>query len=201
MTDTAGNGSGKLDRHGQAAILSPAHVEKILKKATNPRVKLIFQLGLYTGERWGAICQLQVADCYMEPASRTPRSRVLFRKGTRKGKTSTREVFVCDALAQALREFSPPLDGYLFPSSSEQGHISRRGADKEFRSVLAAARLSKLGISTHSTRRTFVTRLYRAGTDLKVIQKITGHKSLDNLMRYVEADSQSADDVVAALFA
>jgi integrase len=61
------------------------------------------------------------------------------------------------------------------------------------------AGLSAKGISTHSTRRSFITKLHRNGTDLYTIKKITGHKDFKALERYVEIDSDRVKGAIAAL--
>ncbi len=59
------------------------------------------------------------------------------------------------------------------------------------RTAVEKAGLSAKGISTHSTRRSFITKLHRNGTDLYTIKKITGHKHFKALERYIEIDARS----------
>ena len=50
---------------------------------------------------------------------------------------------------------------------------------------MAKAGLAAKGISTHSTRVTFITKLHEQGTDIYTIQQITGHKDLKALAGYI----------------
>ncbi len=50
------------------------------------------------------------------------------------------------------------------------------------------AGLDDRGISTHSTRRTFITALAQSGVDVHVIQKITGDHDLKTLQKYIEVN-------------
>ncbi|MBD2093742.1 tyrosine-type recombinase/integrase [Trichocoleus sp. FACHB-591] len=47
-------------------------------------------------------------------------------------------------------------------------------------------RLGLVGVSTHSFRRTALTQMSSAGMPLRVIQEISGHRSLQALQRYLE---------------
>jgi len=59
----------KTDRHGQASILSDSDYSKIRKQIKSKKYKLLLDLAWYTGERWGALVQLRVEDCYLPDAS------------------------------------------------------------------------------------------------------------------------------------
>jgi integrase/recombinase XerD len=65
-------------------------------------------------------------------------------------------------------------------------HIDIRLADKILRSALIRAGLDHRGISTHTTRRSFITKLNEKGVDIATIQKITGHRDLKALVKYIE---------------
>lgn len=181
----------KNDRSGKAAIISPSDERKIRRAFLSDKNRLIFDLALYTGERWGAILQLRVNDCYYWDKGMHPREEITFRAATRKrnrkGIATTRQVPVSSSLKDILAAYSPPPNGYLFPSpKNEEKPLSYNAAEENLRNTLARARLSHKGISTHSTRRTFITRLSEGGIDIRTIQSLTGHKSLTSLQGYIE---------------
>lgn len=192
----------KVDRHGQAAILSAGDIAKIRKQLTNDSHRLFFDIARYTGERWGAIAQLQVGDVYADPVLSIPHSEITFRAATRKadpsGKRQTRQVPIHPDLRELLLGFNPPIQGsrYLFPSPAAEKPISFSAADKWFRAAIRGAGLESKGISTHSTRRTLITRLANNGTAIRVIQAVTGHRDLKALARYIEV---TPDQISAAL--
>ncbi len=150
----------KIDRHGQAEIIDRSTYSKIRAAFLEESHQLLWDLAFYTGERWGAIVQLQVSDVY--DANGKPRASIVYRAHTRKDKT-TREVPVNDALRLRLASYTPESDLWLFPGKIAGNHITIRAIDAAFRRALDRAGLSGLGISTHSTRRTFITALDRAG--------------------------------------
>jgi site-specific recombinase XerD len=55
---------------------------------------------------------------------------------------------------------------------------------------LEAAHIDKTGIHVHALRRTFATRLIKAGSDPKTVQTLLGHSTLDlTLKLYTDAKS------------
>jgi integrase/recombinase XerD len=192
----------KNNRNGQSAILTDTEYSKIRKQIRSKKYKLLLDLAWYTGERWGALVQLKVEDCYH--ADGAPRSEITFKSTTRKaspdGKRQTRQVPTHPVLTESLQNYSPETSSpWLFPNRDNDGAISLRWASEIFMSAGRKAGLEAKGISTHSTRRTFITKLHRAGIDVYTIQKITGHRDLKALGRYVEVDSDRIKGAIATL--
>lgn len=176
----------KNNRNGQAAVLSNLDYSKIRRQIKSQKYKLLFDIARYTGERWGAIIQLRKDDVYQID---TPRDYITFRAATRKaspeGKRVTRQVPVNSTLRDSLASYSPE-NGYLFPSRSKPNqHITFRNADFILRRAVKQAGLIAKGISPHSTRVTFITKLHEEGVDIYTIQQITGHQDLKALARYI----------------
>ena len=193
---------GKNNRHGQAEILSASDCDRIRRSIISKHHLLFWDIARYTGERWGAICQLKVSDVFQDALASEPNSEITFRKSTRKaspsGKQETRQCPVHPELARLLKAYQPKKDGYLFPSTGfNGGHIKFNSCDKWLRGAVIRAGLGHRGISTHSTRRSFITILYYdRGVDIKTLQAITGHSDLKSLQRYIEV---SDDRKVAAI--
>jgi integrase/recombinase XerD len=191
----------KNNRNGQSAILTDTDYSKIRKQIKSQKYKLLLDLAWYTGERWGALVKLKVEDCYINGK---PREYINFRAITRKatpdGKRQTRQVPVHAVLAESLCNYSPPADSpWLFPCRDGSLPITIRWADKILRAAVERVGLSAKGISTHSTRRSFITKLHRNGTDLYTIKKITGHKDFKSLERYVEISADRVKGAIATL--
>jgi integrase/recombinase XerD len=195
----------KVNRHGQSAILSTGDITKIRRELKSDSHKLFFDIARYTGERWGAIAQLQVGDVYSDPVLSLPNEVITFRASTRKagpdGKRHTRQVPIHPDLAQLLAFYNPPIQGsaWLFPSPDNDKPISFSAADKWLRAAIGRAGLEGKGISTHSTRRTLITRLANNGTAVKVIAAVTGHRDIKCLMRYIEVRPEQVSAALAAL--
>ena len=63
----------------------------------------------------------------------------------------------------------------------------------------ACARVGLEGVSTHSFRRTALTQMSNAGIPLRVIQEISGHRTLDELYKYLEVKLEQVLGAVASL--
>lgn len=192
----------KNNRNGQAAILSNTEYSKIRNQIKSQKYKLLLDLAWYTGERWGALVKLQVEDVYNPDGS--PREYINFRARTRKatpdGKRKTRQVPVHPILAESLLAYIAETNSlWLFPNREGNEPITSRWADRILRVAVERAGLVVKGISTHSTRRTFITKLHRNGTDLYTIKQITGHQDFKSLERYVEIDSDRVKGAINAL--
>ena len=194
----------KNNRHGQAAIISDSDYAKIRKQITSRRNRLLLDIARYSGERWGALIQLQVEDVFDDDGQ--PRSWLTIRASTRKaspdGKRTTRQLPTHPQLKEILEGYNRTDAGskWLFESPIKPGqHITLRAADFAFRAAVDLAGLSHKGYSTHSTRRTFITRLHERGVDIHTIQRITGHSDLKSLIRYIDIDPDRISKALAVL--
>ncbi|MBR8832709.1 MAG: tyrosine-type recombinase/integrase [Stigonema ocellatum SAG 48.90 = DSM 106950] len=191
----------KNKRSGQACILTDKDYSNLRKHIQSPKYKLLLDIAWFTGERWGALVKLKVEDVYNQA---TPREYITFRAQTRKaspnGERKTRQVPVHSTLLASLTAYKPDADcQWLFPNRDGSGPMTTRWADKILRSAVERAGMDAMGISTHSTRRSFITKLHRQGTDIYTIKAITGHQDLKALGRYVEIDTDRIKGAIAAL--
>ncbi|MHC5822103.1 MAG: tyrosine-type recombinase/integrase, partial [Nostoc sp.] len=147
------------------------------------------------------LVKLKVEDVYLD---RKPREYITFRARTRKaspdGKRKTRQVPVHPVLAQCLPTYQPEINSvYLFSDRSGDKPITLRWADMILRAAVEKAGLTAKGISTHSTRRTFITTLSKRGVSLTTIQKATGHTDLKVLSRYIDVTDDDVKNAIATL--
>lgn len=104
------------------------------------------------------------------------------------------------ALARLRIEQGLPLDGAVV--RSERGaHLTAGSVVNWFRATYAA--LGYAGCSSHSGRRTFITRsarlLSRTGGSLRDIQELVGHRVLGTTQRYIEGDRDAQRKLVRLL--
>lgn len=192
----------KRSRKGKASIIEPWEAQAIYENFTTPANKLIWQICRYTGERIGAVLQLKVENVYFNLARLTPLPEITFPAQSRKkspgGGASTRQVPIIKPLLLEIKKFKPTTQsGWLFPSRTNPSkHLSRQMFDKSFREAVKGAGLVHRGISLHSLRRTFITRLHKAGYSLAIIQEVTGHKSINVLREYIEIEPEEIDKAI-----
>lgn len=200
----------KNNRNGQAAVFTIAEYSKIRKNIRSQKYKLLLDLAWFTGERWGALVQMKVSDCYN--ADGTPRKIITFRARTRKGCggkrkiKKTREVPVHPTLREALLTYTPDSDSeWMFPSKRNftEGetikHITLRYADLMFREAVERAGLGSRGFSTHSSRRSFATHLAKNGVSLRIIQRLMGYADLRMLSFYIDVTEEDLSGAIATL--
>ncbi len=90
------------------------------------------------------------------------------KKANTKGKLATRSIPVIEDLRQLLTNYYPIRgDVYLFPARSN-GHLAEDSAARILRE--ACKQVGRIGVSTHSFRRTALTQMSNAGIPLRVIQ-------------------------------
>ena len=174
----------KRDRNGQAEIWTDEKLDQLWLELA-PRFRALFSICLYTGCRVSEARQLQAEDVIG--------NHIVFRKQTTKSK-GTRQVKIHPRLSTVLGETGLPAEGHLFPGKFS-GCITRQAADHALRR--ACENLGFRGYSTHSFRRTALTRLSNAGVPLRVIQKISGHASLTELQKYLEVSDDQLEDAIS----
>lgn len=101
------------------------------------------------------------------------------------------------ALARLHRETSRPGSGPII-RSERGGPMSARGIVNWFRGHYATLGLA--GCSSHSGRRTFITRaarvLAKSGGSLRDIQELAGHRAITTTERYIEGDRDAQRKLV-----
>jgi integrase/recombinase XerD len=179
----------KINGHGQAAILSTKNQAAFFEALPSDRDRVLFAICLYCGCRISEALQLKVTDI--------TGGFVTFRKATTKGKHRTRQVPMSSALADILAEYDIPESGYLFPGRKAGSHLTRLRADQILKAAIARTGLE--GMSTHSFRRTALTRMHNAGIPLAVIREVSGHSTLAALQRYLSVEPQQVTAAIAAI--
>ncbi|MDX2255562.1 MAG: site-specific integrase [Pseudanabaenaceae cyanobacterium bins.39] len=196
---------GKNNRFGQAEILTDSELDRIFRNIFSRDHKLFFLIARFTGERLGAIARLKFSDVY--DAKGEPLAEITFpaniRKASPDGSRSTRQIYVVPRLHDGLAAYRPKDDRlWLFPSDRRDGMpITWSAADKWLRAAVERTGLENRGISGHSLRRSFITKLYESGMDIHCIQEVTGHKSLTVLQRYIGKNPARVKGGLFAAFA
>lgn len=173
----------KVSGNGQAKILSDPEKKLLFERGLQrDRDRALFGVCLYTGCRISEALALEFGDIR--------EGVIVFRRAITKGKKNTRAVPVHDKLVPLLRPYllSFPLEErvkYIFPGGNGvcDRPLTRAAADLILRK--ACDRVGLEGISTHSFRRTALTHMANAGVPLSVIQRISGHRNLATLQRYL----------------
>jgi len=187
----------KINRHGRAKILTVEEIQLLFSEGlTNPRDRALFGICLYTACRINEACTLRLTDVYNRKD--VLRDEIIIRKENTKGKLATRCLPVIEDLRLLLLNYYPsPRTWHLFPGRHGQGHINPDSAARILRE--ASERLDIDGVSTHSFRRTALTQMSDASIPLRVIQEVSGHRTLDELQKYLEVSPSQVRGAVSSL--
>ena len=189
----------KIDRHGRAKILTTEEIQLLFNEGftLNPkRDRTLFAVCLYTACRINECVTLNIQDVF--DSKKRVRPAIMIRKGNTKGKLATRSIPVLEDLKIRLNQFKPPSTrGYLFPGRHGKGHLNSDSASWILRE--ACRKVGIEGVSTHSFRRTALTQMSNAGIPLRVIQEISGHRTLDELYKYLEVKPEQVRGAIASL--
>ncbi|HTM64235.1 MAG TPA: site-specific integrase [Gammaproteobacteria bacterium] len=115
-----------------------------------------------------------------------------------KAKAGAREQPITQSLADFLQGYinkAKAAQEWLFPSeNSVTGHVVN--VNKPFKRVVKKAGLDPAQVVRHTLRHTAITHLVQAGVDLPTVQRISGHKTLQMVVRY---SHQNGEHIQAAM--
>lgn len=104
------------------------------------------------------------------------------------------------AMLAKERDQRDDAEGWIFPATKSNSTTPHRQAmSKQFERIVTRAGLNPQKVTPHVMRHTAITQLVQGGADLPTIQKISGHKTLVALMRYVHIAGAHIDDAIAAI--
>lgn len=187
----------------QAKILSSDHIDDLLFFADNSRSRtrnrLIVLLSIKAGLRAGEIAKL-TWDMVLGPGGEISDVLELRDHAAKKGggRLIPLHADLQDALSAAKL------------SSRSNGPVvcSERGGPMKPLSIVvwfsrAYQTLGLEGCSSHSGRRTFITRaarlVHKAGGSLRDVQLLAGHRSIQTTQRYIDGDSDAQRRLVSLL--
>ena len=187
----------------QAKILSTTEVKQLLhfaRRTRNPlRNRVIVLLSAKAGMRAGEIAAL-TWDMVLDPQSQIGSVIELRDSAAKKG--SGRLIRIHPDLRKALAAWRK--------SSADSTYVvrSERGGQMTPLSVVvwfnrAFHKVGLKGCSSHSGRRTFITRaarlVHRAGGSLRDVQLLAGHRSIQTTQRYIDGDSDAQRRLVSLI--
>ncbi|APS58066.1 tyrosine-type recombinase/integrase [Piscirickettsia salmonis] len=190
--------------HKQAKILSERQEKAVLsafQSTTYPtRNTTMFLLSIKAGLRAKEIAAL-TWDMVLTPEGELCES-IRLRNTASKGKQGGRVIPLNKQLKQALSQL-------LDESQPKHGQrpviLSRRNSHFPAQTIVnwfaeLYKNLGFEGCSSHSGRRTFVTRaaknIIKAGGSLRDVQQLAGHTTLQTTQRYIEGDNEAKKKIV-----
>ena len=159
-------------------VLTRDEVSRLLKSAETRKSRLIISLLYSSGLRVSELVNVKPQD-------------INFGENTgwvRAGKGSKDRMFtISEGLANELKEYMKKRDGakYLF---SQDDPLTTRNVQKIVKHLRNRADIQKK-VTPHTLRHSFATHLLEAGTDIRMIQMLLGHSSLNTTQLYTHISS------------
>jgi site-specific recombinase XerD len=163
--------------HRLPVILSPEEVLRLLEAAPSFSHRVIYSTMYGTGVR--------VSEALHLRASHIDSQRMTIRIEQGKGHRD-RYVPLSPKLLELLQAYWRKVQPreWLFPGQDPNQPLSREAVGKAITHASQRAGLRK-NISPHSLRHAYAVHLLEAGTDLRKIQLLLGHRSLSTTARYL----------------
>lgn len=158
-------------------FLSEEEVDLILANCS-PRQYPIWVTFLQTGMREGELVNLEWNDIDFERRMAHVQVKEFWQPKTSEPRSIPMSSFLYETLRQHRRQCSPGVKWVFSAKSGQQvRHLLR-----EFKAL--CHRLGIEGVTLHTMRHTFASHLIMRGVDIRTVQKLMGHKSIDMTMRY-----------------
>tara|TARA_R100000426_G_scaffold46254_1_gene34691 strand:- start:258 stop:833 length:576 start_codon:yes stop_codon:yes gene_type:complete len=189
----------KKNRFGQAKVLDTEELDLVIKYLPSKFHQVLANTLRNTGARVGEVIQLTWNDVEEES--------ILFPKTICKRKLKSREIFISKTFYKSLMDWKedwalykgrkPLPEDYIFYGRFNGSHITSRAFFLALEKSLERAKIR--GATSHSFRRSQLTKLHKSGLPLKIIQSLSGHSSLNTLSLYLQVDDEDKKRAISLL--
>ena len=189
----------KNNRYGQAKVLTTQELDLTIDNISSKLHRTIASTLRNTGARVGEVVQLKWQDLEEES--------ILFPKTITKRKLKSREIFISNKFHNELmlwkQEWTlfkgrePLPEDYIFYGRFDGSHITSRAFFLALQKSLERAEI--VGATSHSFRRSALTKLHKSGLPLKIIQSLSGHSSLNTLSLYLQVSDEDIKRAISLL--
>ena len=189
----------KKNRFGQAKVLDTEELDLVIKYLPSKFHQVLANTLRNTGARVGEVIQLTWNDVEEES--------ILFPKTICKRKLKSREIFISKTFYKSLMDWKedwalykgrkPLPEDYIFYGRFNGSHITSRAFFLALEKSLKRAEIR--GATSHSFRRSQLTKLHKSGLPLKIIQSLSGHSSLNTLSLYLQVDDEDKKRAISLL--
>ena len=187
-------------RHAQT--LNEAQFRKVLQYCKTRRHvnrdTTIFMVSFYAGLRAKEIAALKLRDVF--DADGNVREQFTLERDQTKG-GQCRTVYINKRLAKALFDYGldKNLDNLSRPlfESQKGGHFSANTMCQLFLDIYKACGFKDA--SSHSGRRTYITRLANKGVGVRLLAALAGHSHISTTQRYIDVNADQMKEAVELL--
>lgn len=158
-------------------VLSQAEMVQFFGAARSLKYRALFMTTYAAGLRVSEVINLEVKDIDSK--------RMVLHVRSGKGQKD-RVVMLSEKLLPVLREYWQayrPTGKLFYPGKNREGALDRKNVLIACRRMARCAGISKR-VTPHTLRHSFATHLLEAGTDIRTIQALLGHRSLRTTALY-----------------
>ncbi len=189
----------KINRYGQAKVLDSQELDLVINYLPSKFHQVLALTLRNTGARISEVIQLTWRDVEKES--------ILFPKTIVKRKLKSREIFISESFYKCLMDWKqewtlfkgrePLPEDYIFYGRFDGSHITSRAFFLALSKSLERAEI--VGATSHSFRRSALTKLHKSGLPLKIIQSLSGHSSLNTLSLYLQVSDEDKKRAISLL--
>ena len=189
----------KINRYGQAKVLDSQELDLVINYLPSKFHQVLALTLRNTGARISEVIQLTWRDVEKES--------ILFPKTIVKRKLKSREIFISESFYKCLMDWKqewtlfkgrePLPEDYIFYGRFDGSHITSRAFFLALQKSLERAEI--VGATSHSFRRSALTKLHKSGLPLKIIQSLSGHSSLNSLSLYLQVSDEDKKRAISLL--
>ncbi len=189
----------KINRYGQAKVLDSQELDLVINYLPSKFHQVLALTLRNTGARISEVIQLTWRDVEKES--------ILFPKTIVKRKLKSREIFISESFYKCLMDWKqewtlfkgrePLPEDYIFYGRFNGTHITSRAFFLALQKSLERAEI--VGATSHSFRRSALTKLHKSGLPLKIIQSLSGHSSLNTLSLYLQVSDEDKKRAISLL--
>lgn len=167
-------------------VLSKSEIQSIISSISNLKHKTIISIIYACGLRLSEALNLKIKDIDSK--------RNLIRIEQSKG-NKDRYVPISENLLQLLREYYKSFrpKHFLFEGQNSERY-SARSVQSILKNALKEAKIQK-NVSVHSLRHSYASHLLESGVDIRVIQKLLGHRSIKTTQIYTHVSAAHLQSV------
>jgi integrase/recombinase XerD len=174
-------------RHKLPNVLSKEEVKRILSAPTNEKHRAMLSIVYGCGLRRSEVIMLEPQDIDRDRMLLTIRQSKGF-----KDRIVPISVKLIEMVDLYVSRYSPVV--YLFEGQRQGDRYSATSIEKVFRMAAEKAGIKK-NITLHGLRHSYATHLLEAGTDLRYIQELLGHKSSRTTEIYTHVTEKSIQKI------
>lgn len=170
-------------------VLSKEEIKAIIDSTINTKYRLMIEVMYGSGLRVSEVVQLKIQDLNLKDLT------VFVRGGKgKKDRLTILSAKTADQLSKFISE--KPGSSYVFPSS-HGGRLTERSLQKMFKRSLTTSKVQKPNATCHSLRHSFATHLLESGVDIRYIQQLLGHASIETTCIYTKVRNPAIQKIVS----